>query len=174
MIHCETGGGCRRYIAFGIADKEFRIDIYLVRCELARSHARASRNGAKSSIDITCSVGFLSSHSWYRHRLSSVMPSENHEMRYDVPNSLFALRNVKGSWWVNIQLVSLGTSPAMKADWYQQNKQISGGLSILVWGFPLASQDQTRHENAKSMNCAMLGIRVLMPLFKYNSNIDIG
>ena len=36
-------------------------------------------------------------------------------------------------------------------------QQISGGLSILVWAFPLASQDQTRHENAKSMNCAMLG-----------------
>jgi hypothetical protein len=53
-------------------------------------------------------------------------------------------------------------------------QQISGGLSILVWAFPLASQDQTRHENAKSMNCAMLGIWVLMPLFKYNSNIDIG
>jgi hypothetical protein len=35
-------------------------------------------------------------------------------------------------------------------------------------------QDQTRHENAKSMNCAMLGIWLLMPLFKYNSNIDIG
>ena len=25
-----------------------------------------------------------------------------------------------------------------------------------------------------SMNCAMLGIQLLMPLFKYNSNIDIG
>jgi len=53
-------------------------------------------------------------------------------------------------------------------------QQISGGVSVLVWAFPLASQDQTRHENAKSMNCAMLGIRLLMPLFKYNSNIDIG
>jgi len=45
---------------------------------------------------------------------------------------------------------------------------------MLVWALPLASQDQTRHENAKSMNCAMLGIRLSMPLFKYNSNIDIG
>jgi hypothetical protein len=53
-------------------------------------------------------------------------------------------------------------------------QQISGGLSILVWAFPLVSQDQTRHENAKSMNCAMLGIRLLMQSFKYNSNIDIG
>jgi len=53
-----------------------------------------------------------------------------------------------------------------------KTKQISGGLSMLVWTF-LASQDQTRHENAKSTNCAMLGIRLLMPLFKYNSNIDI-
>jgi len=53
-------------------------------------------------------------------------------------------------------------------------QQISGGLSILVWAFLLASQDQTRHENAKSMNCAMLGIQLLMPLFKYNSNIYIG
>jgi hypothetical protein len=44
----------------------------------------------------------------------------------------------------------------------------------LVWAFPLASQDQTRHENAKSINCAMLGIQLLMPLFKYNNNIDIG
>jgi len=55
-----------------------------------------------------------------------------------------------------------------------QHQQISGGLSILVWAFPLASQDQTRHENAKSMNCAMLGIRLLMPLFKWNSKIYIG
>jgi len=31
-------------------------------------------------------------------------------------------------------------------------QQISGGLSILVWAFPLASQDQTRHENAKSIH----------------------
>ena len=53
-------------------------------------------------------------------------------------------------------------------------RQIYGGLSMLVWAFPLASQDQTRHENAKSMNCAMLGIRLLMKLFEYNSNIDIG
>jgi hypothetical protein len=53
-------------------------------------------------------------------------------------------------------------------------QRISGGLSILVWAFPLASQDQTGHENAKSMNCAMLGIRLLMPLFKYNSNIYTG
>ena len=53
-------------------------------------------------------------------------------------------------------------------------QQISGGLSILLWAFLLASQDQTRHENAKSMNCAMLGIWLLMPLFKYNNNIDIG
>jgi hypothetical protein len=45
---------------------------------------------------------------------------------------------------------------------------------MLVWAFPLASQHQTRHEKAKSMNCAMLGIWLLMPLFKYNSNIDIG
>jgi hypothetical protein len=55
-----------------------------------------------------------------------------------------------------------------------EKQQISGGLSMLVWAFPLASQDQTRHENAKSMNCAMLGIQLLMLLFKYNSNIDIG
>jgi len=53
-------------------------------------------------------------------------------------------------------------------------QQISGGLSMCVWAFPLASQDQTRHKNAKSMNCAMTGIRLLMPLSKYNSNIDIG
>jgi len=53
-------------------------------------------------------------------------------------------------------------------------QQISGGLSILVWAFLLASQHKTRHENAKSMNCAMLGIWLLMPLFKYNINIDIG
>jgi hypothetical protein len=46
-------------------------------------------------------------------------------------------------------------------------QQISGRLSILVWAFLLASQDQTRHENAKSMNCAMLGIQLLMPLFEY-------
>jgi len=53
-------------------------------------------------------------------------------------------------------------------------QQISGRLSILVWALLLASQDQTRHENAKSMNCAMLGIWLLMPLFKWNSNIYIG
>jgi len=53
-------------------------------------------------------------------------------------------------------------------------QQISGRLSMLVWAFPLASQHQTRHEKAKSMNCAMLGISLLMPLFEYNSNIDIG
>jgi hypothetical protein len=56
----------------------------------------------------------------------------------------------------------------------QNNKFLADFQYLLVWAFPLASQDQTRRENAKSMNCAMLGIRLLMPLFKYNSNIDIG
>jgi hypothetical protein len=53
-------------------------------------------------------------------------------------------------------------------------QQISSRLAILVWAFLLASQGQTKHENAKSMICAMLGIQRLMPLFKYNSNIYIG
>jgi len=52
-------------------------------------------------------------------------------------------------------------------------QQISGRLSMLVWAFLPVSEDQTRHENAKSMS-AMLGIQLLMPLSKYNSNTDIG
>jgi len=35
----------------------------------------------------------------------------------------------------------------------KQNKFLADfQVSILVWAFPLASQDQTRHENAKSNN----------------------
>ena len=62
--------------------------------------------------------------------------------------------------------------PLLNIGCWTWSTRVSGGLSILVWAFPLASQDQTRHENAKSMNCAMLGIQLLMPLFKYNCNID--
>jgi hypothetical protein len=56
---------------------------------------------------------------------------------------------------------------------HQQNNKFLADFQCL-FGLSCLPHKTKQDENAKSMNCAMLGIQLLMLLFKYNSNIDIG